>query len=159
MASNLVFHSASDRVTALIECFAQDRRLAADETGMSTRTGEPSRWMGVGYSTSDDAATAGKAGTAQAVDGRSPSLLIVYSSTGYDLEHMLDGVRGQADADSVIIGCTTTGGVVPGRTLPWTAWSWWPWAATVWRCAPRWGGTSRPGAMMRAPTPRPAWPV
>jgi len=37
---------------------------------MSTRTGEPSRWMSVGYSTTDDAATAGKGAAAQAVDGR-----------------------------------------------------------------------------------------
>ncbi|MEU4562751.1 FIST N-terminal domain-containing protein [Actinoplanes sp. NPDC023936] len=81
---------------------------------MHSRAGEPSRWMGVGHSASADAATAGRTAAAQAVAGRDPGLLIVFSSTGYDFEHLLDGVRGEAGADTAIIGCTTTGGIATG---------------------------------------------
>ncbi|WP_328468673.1 FIST C-terminal domain-containing protein [Actinoplanes sp. NBC_00393] len=81
---------------------------------MQSRTGDPSRWMGVGHSSSDDAATAGKAAAAQAVAGRDPSLLIVFCSTKYDFDRLLDGVRGEAGENGAIVGCTTTGGIVSG---------------------------------------------
>lgn len=82
--------------------------------GMSEVPGGSARWMGVGHSVSADAATAGTSAAAQAAAGRAPGLLIVYSSIGYDLERLLDGVRGQATGGTVIVGCTTLGEVFPG---------------------------------------------
>ncbi|MEU4426460.1 FIST N-terminal domain-containing protein [Actinoplanes sp. NPDC024001] len=81
---------------------------------MQSRTGDPSRWMGVGHSASEDASTAGKAAAALAVAGRDPSLLIVLCSTRYEFEPLLDGVRGEAGEGGVIVGCTTTGAIVSG---------------------------------------------
>src|SRR5690242_6804197 len=76
------------------------------------------RWMGVGHSSDADAATAGGSAAAQAVAGRHAALLMVYASTGYDLERLLDGVRGHAGNGTVIAGCTTLGEVVAGRPDP-----------------------------------------
>jgi hypothetical protein len=76
------------------------------------------RWMGVGHSGDADAATAGGRAAAQAVAGRKPALLMVYASTGYDLERLLDAVRGYAAEGTVIAGCTTLGEVVAGRPDP-----------------------------------------
>src|SRR6185437_3256123 len=49
---------------------------------------------------------------------REPALLLVYASTGYDLERLLDGVRAYAGPDTVIAGCTTLGEVAVGRPDP-----------------------------------------
>jgi len=78
--------------------------------------------MGVGQSVDADALTAGRQAVAQAVNqagaGRVPALLLVYASTGYDLERLLDGVREHAGEATVIAGCTTLGEVVAGRDDP-----------------------------------------
>jgi hypothetical protein len=74
--------------------------------------------MGVGHSGDADALTAGTQAAQQAVAGRLPALLMVYASTGYDLERLLDGVRSHADGGTVIVGCTTLGEVVAGRPDP-----------------------------------------
>ena len=76
------------------------------------------RWMGVGHNGGADAATAGELAAAEAVAGRRPSLLMVYASTGTDLERLLDGVRGQTPDGTVIVGCTTLGEVAVGRPDP-----------------------------------------
>src|SRR5438046_9065380 len=74
--------------------------------------------MGVGDSTDADALTAGRLAAQRASAGREPALLLVYASTGYDLERLLDGVRAHAGPDTVIAGCTTLGEVVAGRPNP-----------------------------------------
>ena len=74
--------------------------------------------MGVGQSVDGDAATAGGQAARQASAGREPALLLVYCSTGYDLDRLLDGVREHAGAGTVIAGCTTLGEVVAGRANP-----------------------------------------
>ena len=79
------------------------------------------RWMGVGHSGDADAATAGNGAAAQATAGREPALLMVYASTGYDYERLLDGVRTHAAGHTVIAGCTTLGEVVAGRPDPMTS--------------------------------------
>jgi hypothetical protein len=83
-----------------------------------SETTTPARWMGVGYSDDADATTAGSRAAAQAVSGRDPALLIVFTSVGYDLPRMLDAVRGHAGVDTVIVGCTTLGQVARGRPDP-----------------------------------------
>jgi hypothetical protein len=74
--------------------------------------------MGVGNSTDADALTAGRDAAERASAGRTPALLLVYASTGYDLERLIDGVRGYAGDGTVIAGCTTLGEVVEGRPDP-----------------------------------------
>ena len=74
--------------------------------------------MGVGQSVDADASTAGGNAAAQAVAGRSPAWLMVYASTGYDLERLLDGVRAHAADGTVVAGCTTLGEVVASRSDP-----------------------------------------
>ena len=54
-------------------------------------TGTAARWMGVGQSTDADALSAGREAAAKAVSDNTPALLMVYASTGYDLERLLDG--------------------------------------------------------------------
>jgi hypothetical protein len=76
------------------------------------------RWLGAGHSADADAGTAGTRAAAEAVAGRTPALLIVYTSPGYDLERLLDGVRGQAAAETVIVGCTTLGQVTADHPDP-----------------------------------------
>jgi hypothetical protein len=80
--------------------------------------GTQSRWMGVGQSVEADALTAGGRAAEQAVAGRAAALLLVYASTGYDLERLLDGVRAHAAEGTVIAGCTTLGEVVADRPDP-----------------------------------------
>ncbi|WP_229074983.1 FIST signal transduction protein [Actinoplanes sp. DH11] len=81
---------------------------------MEKRTEQAARWMGTGYSDSPDAAAAGTAAATQAIAGRSPALLIVYCAVRYDFARLLDAVRAQADAGTVIVGCTTAGHLTPG---------------------------------------------
>jgi hypothetical protein len=81
-------------------------------------TATAARWMGVGHSGDADALAAGRQAASTAVAGRSPALLMVYASTGYDLDRLLDGVRSCAAADTVIAGCTTLGEVAAGRPDP-----------------------------------------
>jgi hypothetical protein len=70
------------------------------------------RWMGVGHSKEEDAATAGARAAAEATAGRAAALLLVYCSIGADLPRLLDGVRDQAVDGTVIVGCTTLGQIV-----------------------------------------------
>jgi hypothetical protein len=81
-------------------------------------TNVTTRWLGVGQSVDADALTAGGQAAEQASAGREPALMLVYASTGYDLERLLDGVRAHAGPDTVIAGCTTLGEVVAGRPNP-----------------------------------------
>ncbi len=74
--------------------------------------------MGVGHSGDADAAAAGAQAAARAVADRDAALLMVYASMGYDLERLLDGVRGYATDRTVIAGCSTLGEVVAGRPDP-----------------------------------------
>jgi len=71
-----------------------------------------------GHSADADAYSAGTQAAAQAVAGRTPALLIVYTSAGYDLERLLDGVRENAAAQTVIVGCTTLGQVTADHPDP-----------------------------------------
>ena len=96
--------------------FGQESRSRADKVAMST--GTAARWMGVGHSGDADALAAGRAAASKAVTDRLPALLMVYASTGYDLERLLDGVRSYAGEGTVIAGCTTLGEVVAGRADP-----------------------------------------
>jgi hypothetical protein len=98
---------------------SKDAMLGAEETAMGS--GTASRWMGVGHSGDADAATAGKGAAAQATAGREPALLMVYASTAYDLDRLLDGVRAYATEHTVVAGCTTLGEVVAGRPDPMTS--------------------------------------
>jgi hypothetical protein len=83
---------------------------------MSEPTAE--RWVSTGHSAHADARTAGTEAAAQAVAEGAPALLMVYTSPGYDLERLLDGVRGHAAADTVIVGCTTLGQVTADHPDP-----------------------------------------
>src|SRR5262245_7954 len=68
----------------------------ADNTGM--------RWIGVGESRAADARAAGADAIARAIAGRpDPRLLIVFASSGHDLEQLVGGV------DIPLVGCTTAG--------------------------------------------------
>ncbi|HEU5110435.1 MAG TPA: FIST N-terminal domain-containing protein [Micromonosporaceae bacterium] len=61
---------------------------------------------------------AGTQAAAQAVAGRTPALLMVYTSPGYDLVGLLEGVREKAAAETVIVGCTTVGQVTADHPDP-----------------------------------------
>src|SRR3954469_16391079 len=87
-----------------------------DRGGVTTDV--TARWMGVGNSADADAFTAGRVAAERASAGRAPELLLVYASTGYDLERLVDGARGCAADGTVIAGCTTLGEVVEGRSHP-----------------------------------------
>jgi len=65
-----------------------------------------SRWFGVGHSTLDDAASAGKEAALQAITGGTPKLVMVFSSVVYDGEAMLRGIRA-VEPDAALIGCST----------------------------------------------------
>ena len=66
----------------------------------------PHRWFGAGHSTAPDLAKAGAEAAASAVEGRSPSLVIVFCSTRTDLPAMLLAVRHEVGADATVVGCT-----------------------------------------------------
>ena len=72
------------------------------------------RWFGVGHSSSSDPAAAAAAAVTAAVDGRRPSLLLVFSATGYDLPSLAAALRKQAGSRVVIAGCTAMAQVVVG---------------------------------------------
>ena len=68
----------------------------------------PSRWFGVGRSGLEDARQAGRAAAAEATEGRSASLLIVFCADTYDLRALVDGIFESA-GDVPLIGCSTAG--------------------------------------------------
>jgi hypothetical protein len=67
------------------------------------------RWIGVGSSSEADAAVAGGAAAASALQGEDPRLLVVFCSDAYDLERMLEGIHAQTSGGVPLIGCSTAG--------------------------------------------------
>src|SRR6266545_6834629 len=71
------------------------------------------RWLGVGRSVAVDAAQAGAAAVAEAVDGRLAKLVIVFASERYDLPRLVGEIAaGAPGAD--LIGCGTAGEIAAG---------------------------------------------
>ena len=79
-------------------------------------SGGPSRWYGVGHSTSPEAAVAGRDATVAAVAGRDAVLVLVFCSAGYDLPPLIEAVRANTGPDTAIAGCSTLGQVA--RPVP-----------------------------------------
>ncbi|QSB14022.1 FIST C-terminal domain-containing protein [Natronosporangium hydrolyticum] len=67
------------------------------------------RWFGIGHSEQADPDAAGEAAASAALAGRSPSLLIVFSSISYDLPTLLASVRRAAGPGVPIVGCSAMG--------------------------------------------------
>ena len=68
----------------------------------------PRNWVGVGRSSSADAAEAGDEAALTAIAGRDPKLLIVFCSHSYDLQKLLDAIN-ERSHDVPLIGCSTAG--------------------------------------------------
>ncbi|MGA9371610.1 MAG: FIST N-terminal domain-containing protein [Solirubrobacterales bacterium] len=68
----------------------------------------PHNWVGVGRSSSPDAAEAGDEAAQSAIAGRDPKLLIVFCSHSYDLQKLLDAINARSH-DVPLIGCSTAG--------------------------------------------------
>lgn len=71
-------------------------------------TSRGTRFAGTGRSANDDARCAGREAAAEALQGRSASLLIVFASVRFDLTALLAGVGEVAD-DTPVIGCSSAG--------------------------------------------------
>lgn len=69
----------------------------------------PHRWFGAGHSTAPDSAKAGAEAAADAVGGRSPSLVFVFCSQQPDLPAMLLAVRSEVGPDATVVGCSGFG--------------------------------------------------
>src|SRR5438876_11706273 len=54
------------------------------------------RWVAVGRSSAPQAVTAGREATAAALQNDDAQLLIVFCSDSYDLDELLDGIRGES---------------------------------------------------------------
>jgi hypothetical protein len=84
------------------------------------------RWFGSGHSTLTDPAAAGAEAAAAALNGREPVVVFVFCSVGYHVPELFDGIRERAGADTVIVGCTTSGqiggGTVSRDGVSVTAW-------------------------------------
>ncbi|GIF44110.1 FIST signal transduction protein [Actinoplanes xinjiangensis] len=84
------------------------------------------RWFGSGHSTLTDPAAAGAEAAAAALDGRTPVVVFVFCSVGYHVPELFDGIRARAGADTVIVGCSTSGqlggGAVSRDGVSVTAW-------------------------------------
>lgn len=75
----------------------------------------PTRWFGVGHSSSPDAGTAGAEAAAAALAGRDAALLVVLTSFDDGFEALVEGIRAQAGPRTQILGCTTCGEITaPG---------------------------------------------
>nr|BFE65222.1 FIST N-terminal domain-containing protein [Dactylosporangium thailandense] len=61
------------------------------------------RWFGAGHSTAADSAKAGGEAAAQAIAGRTPAAVFVFTSGGHDAVAVLAGVRAEA-GDAVVVG-------------------------------------------------------
>jgi hypothetical protein len=72
------------------------------------RGAPPRNWVGVGRSSSSDAAEAGAEAALTAIAGRDPKLLIVFCSHSYDLQELLDAIN-ERSRDVPLIGCSTAG--------------------------------------------------
>src|SRR3954471_18797367 len=66
------------------------------------------RWMGVGQSNDPDPTTAGRAAVQGAIQGPDPQLLIVFSSTAYDLPELLGAIEHDGQG-AALVGCFTAG--------------------------------------------------
>ncbi|WP_328471920.1 FIST C-terminal domain-containing protein [Actinoplanes sp. NBC_00393] len=66
-------------------------------------------WFGTGHSTLTDPAAAGAQAAQAAIAGRAPVVVFVFCSVGHHVPEMLDAVRERVAADTVIVGCTTSG--------------------------------------------------
>ncbi|WP_433794586.1 FIST signal transduction protein [Actinoplanes sp. CA-252034] len=84
------------------------------------------RWFGTGHSTLTDPAAAGNEAAAAAFEGRTPVVVFVFCSVGYHVPELFDGIRARVGADTVIVGCTTSGqiggGAVSRDGVSVTAW-------------------------------------
>jgi hypothetical protein len=78
------------------------------------RAAGPGRWFRTGRSVAVDAATAGAQAAAEALAGRSASLLLVFCSARYDVAALLAGVCSAAPDDLPIVGGTTNGEICTG---------------------------------------------
>ena len=77
--------------------------------------GATQRWMGVGRCESSDAYVAGSTAAEQALQGRSPVLVLVFCRHDYDLPALLAPLRAQLSPGALLVGCSTNGQfVVPG---------------------------------------------
>ena len=76
------------------------------------------RWLGAGFGDDADPEVAGRLAAQAATAGRAAELMLVFSSFADGLERLLDGVRSQAAAGTVIVGCSTFGEVIDGRGDP-----------------------------------------
>ncbi|BCY10445.1 FIST signal transduction protein [Actinoplanes sp. L3-i22] len=73
------------------------------------------RWFGTGHSTLSDPAAAGAEAATAALAGREPAIVFVFCSIGYQVPELFDALRGQIGADTVIVGCSTSGQLADGR--------------------------------------------
>jgi hypothetical protein len=67
------------------------------------------RWMGVGRSESPAAGAAGASAVEDALQGRSPVVVLVFCAHTYDLPALLAPVRARLGPDAVLVGCSTNG--------------------------------------------------
>lgn len=74
---------------------------------------DSSRWVGVGVSREQDAATAGTEATRAAVHGADPQLLLVFAGDGHDLPELLRAVTATAPGVP-LVGCSTAGELSDG---------------------------------------------
>jgi hypothetical protein len=74
------------------------------------------RWFGVGHSALANPSAAGAEAAAEALAGRSASLVIVFGSISYDLAPLLEAVGRVAGPDTAIVGCSSMGEIIAPRT-------------------------------------------
>jgi hypothetical protein len=70
---------------------------------------ETHRWFGAGQSSAADSAKAGAEAATEAIGGRAPKAVFVFSSVAHDLPALLGAVRDEAGPDASIVGSTTMG--------------------------------------------------
>lgn len=76
--------------------------------------GSAERWMGTGAGTGPDAAEATRTAVAAATAGRHPALVMVFTSTAYDVQAVARAAQDAVPADVPVIGCTTSGEIEGG---------------------------------------------
>lgn len=67
------------------------------------------RWVGVGHVDGLDGATAGRQAVRDALAGRVPAIVILFSSIGYDLEALVGAAADELPEGTPLAGCTTAG--------------------------------------------------
>ncbi|MEV6305380.1 FIST N-terminal domain-containing protein [Actinoplanes sp. NPDC051861] len=73
------------------------------------------RWFGTGHSTLTDPAAAGTQAAEAAIAGRTPSVVFVFCSVGYQSAELFGGIRERVGPETVIVGCTTSGQIASGE--------------------------------------------